>query len=98
MLAGDANMLLSGKTFISYIVYLLVFFVLGIYFFLQTLARTLFYSLLAPLFIVLGLMIAGDVPSFSTLLAFTVFLYIYGFDYLESILCPIVKYSFYALF
>ncbi|MDD2871931.1 MAG: DUF2339 domain-containing protein [Candidatus Gracilibacteria bacterium] len=91
------NYLKETTSFISYMITLVLYFSIGIYYFLRTSFNSLVFLLLGPIFIVLGLNFSGILINITSVLAIIVFVYLLGFTFVKDRLPNFLKYLFFIV-
>ncbi|MFK7779655.1 MAG: DUF2339 domain-containing protein [Candidatus Gracilibacteria bacterium] len=98
LLLGSGNSYIKETTsFISYMLAIVLYFGLGVYYFLKTNFSSLIYVLFAPILIILGLSFTGGLISIVLSLAIIVLIYLLGFNFIQSKLPPSLKYIFFGI-
>ncbi|MDD3646404.1 MAG: DUF2339 domain-containing protein [Candidatus Gracilibacteria bacterium] len=93
---GD-NYLKETTSFVSYMIAILVYFGLGIYYFIKTSFNSVIYILLLPIFIILGLCYTSLLLSIPLTLAIIVLAYLIGFNFAQNKFPSFLKYTFFVI-
>ncbi|MCP4523695.1 MAG: DUF2339 domain-containing protein, partial [Candidatus Gracilibacteria bacterium] len=94
---GTKGILGSTGGFISYMLSIVLFFGIGVWFFLKNIFTSLATLLLFPIFIVLGLIFSGSMAFIAPALGIIVLVYLLSFYFLENTFPPYLKYLFFGL-